>query len=387
MGHEWNALIQEDGKPLSFGIGDICNLGEHVEYIPDRIPPKIYRQTFAKQKESLAMIRGNEEIPPILSSPCMKDVTTDYYSCVDVPIQFDSKAPSGNRFAYLAVFDNKDWVPVCWAPLNEDTALFKNLNKNILYLPGYYHEKSFVPAAAPFIVDSLGNISPIKLDLENKQTMTLSRKYQIGLVDEYCEEMVGGRFQVSNRIDFSDAIDLYTIEEKPESSYQIVSTHTDKPYKYFRYIVLPKLRGTIAELEVYEPNSNEKLTGRIIGTEQTYPGITKEEAFDGDPLTYFRRYGPVEDVWIGLEFDSPKPIGKIVFLPRGDDNCIRDGELYELFYWDNKWCSLGKQTGSSETYKLRYENAPSDGLYLLRNLTKGKEERIFTYERNRQIWW
>src|SRR5690606_2382543 len=106
MGHEWNAFITHEGKPLSFGIGDNCDLGEHIEFIPDRIPPKIYRQTFAKQKQSLAMIRGSEAIPQTLASPCMKDVTMDYYSCVDVPVKFDFKASGRNKFSYLAVFDN-----------------------------------------------------------------------------------------------------------------------------------------------------------------------------------------------------------------------------------------------------------------------------------------
>jgi hypothetical protein len=57
-------------------------------------------------------------------------------------------------------------------------------------------------------------------------------------------------------------------------------------------------------------------------------------------------------LWIGLDIDEPKRIAKVVYIPKNDDNCIRDGELYELFYWDNKWVSLGKQTGSSDTYTL-----------------------------------
>lgn len=384
MGHEWNALIQKDGKPLSFGIGDNCELGEHVELIPDRIPPKVYRQTFSKQKESLAMICGNEAIPPSLSSPCMKDITDEYYECVDVSLKFDFKAPGKNKFAYLAVFDNKNWVPISWAIVKDDRALFKNMNKNILYIPGYYNENQFIPAASPFIIDSLGKIRHVELDLKNKQTISLSRKYQNGLVDGNCEEMVGGRFQVANKSDFSDAVDIAEIKEKPEASYQIVTKHTKETYKYFRYIARPKSLGTIAELEVYE--STEKLTGKIIGTEQTIPDYIKEKAFDGDPLTSFRKW-EFDEVWVGLEFDIPKQIYKIVYLPGNDDNCIRDGELYELFYWDNKWMSLGQKYGSSETYKLKFEDVPAGALYLLRNLTKGVEERIFTFEENKQIWW
>ncbi|GHT15152.1 hypothetical protein FACS189426_22450 [Bacteroidia bacterium] len=387
LGHEWNALIQKEGKPLSFGIGDNCNLGEHVELIPDRIPPKVYRQTCAKQNESLAMICGSEEIPQTLASPCMKDVTTDYYPCMDVPVKFDFKAPGKNKFAYLAVFDNQNWIPVSWASVNENKSLFRNLNKNILCLPGYYYNKQFIPAAPPVIIDSMGNIKHIKLDLEKKQTMVLSRKYQIGLVDEYCEEMVGGRFQASDNPDFNNAIDLAEIKEKPEASYQIVSVHTDKAYRYFRYIAPPKSLGCISELEVYESGSDKKLSGKIIGTEQELSDISKENAFDENPLTDFRKYGLLDGVWLGLEFESPKRIEKIVFLPTNDDNCIRNGELYELFYWNNKWISLGKQVGSGEIYKLKFENAPTNALYLLRNLTKGKEERIFTYKENRQVWW
>lgn len=387
LGHEWNALISNDGKPLSFGIGDNCNLGEHIEIIPDRIPPKIYRQTFAKQAQSLAMICNNEKIPNTLASPCIKDVTMEYYTCVDVPIKFDFKAPDSNKFSYLAVFDNKNWIPVSWASINKGMSVFKKMNKNILCLPGYYFNDEFIPAAPPIIIDSIGNINHLKIDLQNKQSMILSRKYQNSLVEGSCKEMVGGKFQASDNPDFMNALDLAIIDELPESSYQIVYTQTEKPYKYFRYIAPAKSIGTISELEVYEINSSNKLSGKIIGTEQDLLDISKDKAFDGDPLTSFRKYGALDEVWVGLEFDSPRKIEKIVYLPGNDDNCIRDGELYELFYWDNKWISLGKQIGSSETYKLSYENVPSNTLYLLRNHTKGKEERIFTYENGKQVWW
>jgi len=386
MGHEWNAFITREGKPLSFGIGDYCELGEHIEFIPDRIPPKIYRQTFAKQKKSLAMIRGREAIPQTLASPCMKDVTMDYYSCVDVPIKFDFKAPGRNKFSYLAVFDNSNWIPVSWAPIKKGMSLFENLNRNIVCLPGYYDHEKFIPAAPPVMIDSIGNIKHLKVDLQNKQDMVLSRKYQTGLVEGHCKEMVGGRFQGANRSDFSDAVDLYVIEDVPESSYQIVEIHCEDSFNYFRYLAPENSIGTISELEVFEAGASEKLSGNMIGTEQDLVDISKEMAFDGDPLTSFRKYG-FPEVWVGMEFDSPKKIEKIVFLPGNDDNCIRNGELYELFYWNNKWVSLGKQLGSSETYKLKYENVPTNTLYLLRNLTKGKEERIFTYEKGKQVWW
>lgn len=152
-------MIQRDGKPLNFGIGDGCELGEHIEFIPE------------------------------------------------------------NKFAYLAVFDNANWVPVCWARTDDNTALFENLNKDILYMPGYYNEEGFMPAALPFILDDSGNIRRVKPNPERTQTLVLSRKYQNGLVDGNCKEMLGGRFQAANRPDFSDAFDLAEIKEKPESAH------------------------------------------------------------------------------------------------------------------------------------------------------------------------
>jgi hypothetical protein len=60
FGHEWNAFISPDNKPMAFGIGDQVELGKHIENVPDRIPPKIYRETFAKQPSSLFFIKNEE---------------------------------------------------------------------------------------------------------------------------------------------------------------------------------------------------------------------------------------------------------------------------------------------------------------------------------------
>jgi hypothetical protein len=465
MGHEWNSLITKNGKPLNFGINDECDLGKHIEKVPDRIPPKVYRRTFARQRESLSMIHGIEEIPPTLASPCMKDVTKDYYSTVDVPVILSFNPFVHHQFAYLAVFNNQDWIPVCWAKTANRKAVFKNLHKGILCLPGYYCDQNFIPAAHPIIIDSLGKISKIIPNLNQKQTLVLNRKYQTSLLNEYCKEMVGGKFQVSNDPNFAHAVDLYTIKKEPEASYQIVNTKQSKSYKYFRYTAPRKSRCNVAEIELYEAKSNSKLEGKITGGYLTksdlemidddrlskvpfyirrashknanyqiatfsalnalkilkffilkqdvdklspnnayqselkrkrltkitsnhpaLPDSCPDNVFDGDVLTHYC-WSNKEYVWVGMEFNSPKRIDKIVYLPRNDDNCIRDGELYELFYWNNRWVSLGQQTGSSKTYKLTYKNVPTHALFLLRNLTKGTEERIFTYEKGKQVWW
>jgi hypothetical protein len=102
-------------------------------------------------------------------------------------------------------------------------------------------------------------------------------------------------------------------------------------------------------------------------------------------VTYFSHHG--EGAWVGVDLGKKERIDRIRFLPRNDDNNIHEGDLYELFYWENgQWNSLGQQTGTEKAV-LVYEDCPSSALFLLHNHTRGKEERIFTYEDGTQVWW
>ena len=58
---------------------------------------------------------------------------------------------------------------------------------------------------------------------------------------------------------------------------------------------------------------------------------------------------------------------------------------YELFYWDKKWISLGKQY--AEDNKLIYQNIPRESIFRIHNHTRGKEHRPFTYEGGKQVWY
>lgn len=76
-------------------------------------------------------------------------------------------------------------------------------------------------------------------------------------------------------------------------------------------------------------------------------------------------------------FDKATEFKKVVFLD--------EGEVYELFYWDDEWKSLGKQTATSDP--LTYRNVPKKHLLWLVKEDSKEEERIFTYDNNKQRWW
>ena len=130
--------------------------------------------------------------------------------------------------------------------------------------------------------------------------------------------------------------------------------------------------------------------GKVIGTYRAADRFhPMENVFDGDVLSYAScSLSQLEIPWVGLDLGRAVELSKLCYLPRTDDNFIREGEEYELCYWDGDgWSSLGRQTGSRATQELVYDNVPANALLLLHNHTKGKEERIFTYEDGRQVWW
>lgn len=61
------------------------------------------------------------------------------------------------------------------------------------------------------------------------------------------------------------------------------------------------------------------------------------------------------------------------------------GKEYELFYWHYGWQSLGKSLAKDQP--LRFDSVPTGCLYWLVEVDSDEEERIFTIEDARQIWW
>ncbi len=67
---------------------------------------------------------------------------------------------------------------------------------------------------------------------------------------------------------------------------------------------------------------------------------------------------------------------------------LKEGETYELFFWDDGWVSFGKnETGGKP---LEFTNVPSGALYWLINTKPAKDrpERIFVFtDKGEQVWY
>jgi len=390
QGHNWNIVLNKAGKITMFMGADES---PGIPHKPGSTKAKIYRDTYALNPASLAMQNTAEDvIPAFLKNPRIKDVTDEYAKCYLVPVRLLNKPSENSRFAYLAVFNNQDWVPVAWTNNQNGKAVFSKVEGGIAYLPCFYGQgRKIIPANYPLILNKAGAIKLLKPDEQKlNKTMIFSRIFPI-IPDKFDIATFGGRFQGANRADFSDAEDLYVIG-RALPFWNTAAVNSKKKFRFVRYLTVPGQRCSIAELAVYK--SGIKLTGGLIGTKDSYnrdADFTIDKATDNDLSTHFdSKYAT--GTWVGLDFKEPQHIDSIKFAAPCNETTatkIVSGNVYELFYWGGAmgWVSKGNRTAVNGS--VVFNSIPSNALYLLYNHSRDKNapKRIFTYEKGRQVWY
>ncbi len=386
-GHSWNVVVLDSTRFIPFDSSS----DTLYKYSNERLKlSKVYRQTFEPQNFSHLAARGIcPFLPAMFNSPFYKDVTTSYVQTSDLDVPVKYCLPRKIDYAYLSVFTRNGWNPVCWTEIKKHSLPFRNIGRGGVYLPVSIEADGMRPLNTPFILSDSGKLKYLSVDTAQHQHLDLLRKYP---TDErkilFTQRMIGGVFQGANHPDFSDARLLYRINSNPGEYFNTIKLKPVRKYRYVRYLSPRDSYCNVAEIEFYNnPGSTKKLEGDIIGTKGVWVNNTKStktSAFDGNVLTYMDSED-ADNIWIGLDFGQEKNIGEIRFIARNDMNAIQVGNEYELYYWNNGWISLGKKIATD--HHLEYNNAPLNALFWLKNHTEGTEERIFTYENGKQIWW
>lgn len=277
-----------------------------------------------------------------------------------------------------------NWVPVGWGKVSKDLVTFDKVVKNAIYLPCSFRKGTFTPIGYPFVAED-NVVRFFRPDYNKLQTVQLTRKYPLfENIKQFMQHMVDGKFQGANKEDFSDTEDLYIIKEDPGTYYNEVKINSNKKFKYFRYVGAKETWSNVGEIEFYGINEKDPKKGRVIGAEGSHQDRGPHAAFDGNPVSFYEGKG-WNSGWVGMAYEEPIELRKIRFIARTDYNIIVEDNIYELMLWDNEWRSLGVRTATSSI--LEFQNVPLNSLLLLRNLSGGKEERIFTYENGKQVWW
>jgi hypothetical protein len=360
----------------------------------NRTIPKVYRSCFSKQTMSLAWISGSAEIPPFFQNVRLKDVTNEYLETSAVNLGLSSGGGK-RKFAYLCVFDNEKWLPVAWAEVKNGKVEFKDMGKNIVYLPAYYENDKIVPAGDPFLFDLNGNIEPIVADKRNEEVRLITKFPVRTYVISWESHMLGGRFQLANAPDLSDTVTVHTVGKLPFYETVIpVRNHRRYRYLIYQFSRSPAAWGDgwISELGFYGSDRNGKevkLSGTPIGNPGEYPHLI-EKLFDS---IYFNVYKPDmsrKERFAGIDLGegNEAAVTKIKFMPLTDDNAVNDRDKYELFYWGrNGWSSLGLSKAVGGVKYVTFENVPANALLLLKNTSGGKQQRIFVYKEGKQVFW
>jgi hypothetical protein len=359
----------------------------YIQISYGRTVPKVYRQYFSKQKSSLAWIRGSAEIPNYFKDVRLKDVTSEYIETATVSIALNGQYKE-HQYAYLCVFDNQTWIPVAWSVIDDGKAAFRDMGKNIVYLPAYYKEGKLVPAESPFLFTLEGRIEKIS-PVKETETVKVFTKFPLRTyIRKWQSLVIGGRLQLANKPDFSDSLTVHTIRSLPFYETEIkLKTPLQARFLLFQFKGLSFLE--FSELQFYGLDKNGKeilLKGQSIGNPGYYPYQTGK-LFDGIPYNFYRADTSLPARYVGLDLgeNNKATITRIRYMPYSDDNAVRQGDAYRLAYWDNGWKTLAD--AEAPTSNISFKNVPKGALLLLINTTGGIQQRIFRYENEKQIFW
>ena len=369
-GHSWIFYLTENGfESINVALDRFEKLKELYK-ISDI--PKVYRESFDK-------------IP--LEE---KDVTNLYRNTYDIDLKvlWHDGDPLSADNLFLSVFDyDIGWDKIVKAlSVINDSVQFKNVGNNLIYMPMVNKNGKLIPFNYPFRLEKDGEVKFFNLDDEKIKDAVLVRKFMPFLIRarkekvRWARSLSGCVLQGANVNSPEEFKDLYTI--KNFNSGNNVSYKIDKEvcYRFFR------LKGPAGQSINL---ANFKLVDKENQTIEKWQEVKLAEdekdlvnnITDSDPLTYIDKNNMV------LTYDLGKPgcISGFQIQARNDDNNIRIGDEYELFYWDKEWNSLGSKQANDTM--LVYQDIPKNPLYWLRNLTRGKEEFVFTFDNDGKQFW
>ena len=386
-GHTWCTIFNTYGDELPFdGMTGEWPGGWFLPRV--QVKPKIYRKTYAINHDILEYWETAKYPQERLKDWFRRDVTDHYITTVDIPVRIDRDFPLQDKYAYMAVFDMSDLYILDFAKIKRRNVVFRNYGKHIVYLPLAHNGSGLAAISNPIIARLDGTLQILDPDTTVLRTVRLGRKYYRSHQATFMERrLIGGIIEASSHPDFAKADTIYRIDSI-WTPHQIPVNPEKKNYRYWRYKGPNGSFCDIAELMFWAEGDTAARYGKIIGTDGAFianPDYTKEKAFDQDALTCFDAPEP-DGGWLGMDFGEPVCIDRVTCIPRSDDNAIFPGQEYELMYWNKTgWVSLGKHVARDKV--VVYDNVPENALLILRNRSKGKQERIFTYENGKQVWW
>lgn len=377
MGHTWNVVRDTTGQYINFGFFEASRLKRELDA---KKMGKVYRYCYGAQQDKIEYLKLKNDIPPLFRNCYLKDVSREYFENV---VELDLEEIKAD-YIYLGLFHiHQAGEGIDIAKVKDGKARFYNVEPQMVYIPLIYENSTYKAIGYPFLFDGK-HICFYEPNLLERDTVTLWRKNTFfQWVKDCLNTMVGARFYVSDRNDFVQSKPFYVVSDTPQVNRTVVYLPMPLTGRYVQFSAARNVRTEVAELTF----QNDGIPIKVLRVEGCLPENELRQAeniIDCDPLTYFRSLQ--EGAPIVVDFGKKTSFNEIVYMPKNDDNFIRIGDVYELFYHDGKqgWVSLGRKT-AIDTF-LVYDNMPKGALFYLHDITRGKEEQVFHIKNGKQFF-
>lgn len=382
--HSWMVLLDKNGQNIPFNGGEQEIHFSDSNYVPmgSGNATTVYRKTYAPQPDALPTKLGDDYIPSFFQSTERYNVTQEYdFPKTDITVKLKKSPPKDISHVFLCCFGySYDIVPFAYQKIDGRKINFKDIGRFGIYFPAFYKNRKFIIANNPFLVPKSGNeIHFYTPDKAHLQDIVLYRKYPPGKkMLQFGASMCGAEIQASETPDFKNPVTLFTIDSIPEYFVE-QKLSAKKPYRYYRYISdTGKIR--VAEIQfVFDTNARGQKPFNVISNIKNNGEL--KNAFDDDIRTNLN--APAGS-WIGIDIFKPEIIKRCCYLPRNNLNIIEKGDVYALLYFDYGWHKLAAKKAKNNY--IRFHDVPGNAILLLRNLTRGTQERVFVYGHGKQNW-
>lgn len=377
-GHQWNVVRDTTNKYLPFLFDEYRANRDNI--LIDKLKKgKVYRMTYQKNKFEQDL----KYTASPLKNPFLKDVTNEYFGDNKVILPFEGNLNKGNIF--LGIFTPRSgWFPIGKGKIEDKKLVFENIEPFVVYQPLVYQYGELNPIHYPFMYE--GNEMHIFNPEKGTDRIKLTRKYPLRESTKKFKIWVkGAQIKGSNNPHFLPNELLTKVDSLPLENVIYLDVKSKEEYSYFQYKVDSVL--SIAEIHFFGKDNREIIFDTIYSDGKPWKDIDLyqlKNCNDNDPLSFFHTWEKETSIFFGIK--KPNKVSRIKLIPRNDDNFIREGDEYELFYNNGEkgWVSLGIQKGTKGAV-LSYD-VPKNTILWLKNHTRGVEEQIFFIKDYKQVF-
>ena len=376
-GHVWNVVRDVTGVCLPFTFPS-RKPKRGSFYIDSRRPSVVYRRCFGRQWDMDGDFMRNRSVPAAFKDVFARKVSDNYFdSNLELPVE----GMDGN-YVYVGLFSAYGWRGIDFTKVESGKALFRNLASRQVYILLAFANGQYRPIGNPFYFDGK-DIHPYVADTSKCYSAELYRKYPLSeRIRNYMGGIKDGHFEAACDKDFKNAELLCTVKDTPGINYNHVILEKPVRGRYARFCSSAEGYAEVAEMHFYK-GEEEIVPIDSWGDAPATANTFAYQVYDNEPLSYFISSKPGASVTV--DFGKVVTIDNFMYMPRNDDNFVRIGDCYELFYWgDGCWNSLGKKM--AEKPFLPYDGIPSGALLYLHDSTRGEEELIFHMEDGKQVF-